>query len=66
MSGGYQRNARRMRVRSKWDDRARGFQPSPYPRTFCPRPRQEGDEYVCSRCRLRWDVHEDKPPCNSN
>lgn len=29
----------------------------------CPEPRQESDEYVCSRCMLRWDIHEDKPPC---
>lgn len=25
--------------------------------------RQEGDEYVCAKCRKRWDVHEDAPPC---
>ncbi len=27
--------------------------------------RQESDEYVCSGtgCALRWDIHEDKPPC---
>lgn len=26
--------------------------------------RQEGDEYVC-RCGVRWDVHEERPPCPS-
>lgn len=25
--------------------------------------RREGDEYVCAKCKLRWDVHEDQPPC---
>lgn len=29
----------------------------------CPHPRQESDEYVCGKCRLRWDTHEDKPAC---
>ena len=26
---------------------------------------QEGDEYVCrvSDCFLRWEIHEDRPPC---
>jgi hypothetical protein len=31
------------------------------PTTACP-VRQEGDEYACP-CGLRWDVHEDRPPC---
>lgn len=25
--------------------------------------RQEGDEYFCPKCRKRWDVHEEPPPC---
>lgn len=25
--------------------------------------RQEGDEYVCPGCSLRWDTREDRPPC---
>jgi len=31
----------------------------------CFRYRQEQDEYVCTnpRCRLRWDVQEEQPPC---
>ena len=28
----------------------------------CPEPRQESDEYVCP-CGLRWDTHEERPPC---
>lgn len=28
----------------------------------CPEPRQESDEYACS-CGLRWDTHEERPPC---
>ena len=27
------------------------------------RARQESDEYVCTRCPLRWDIHEPRPPC---
>ena len=29
----------------------------------CPAPRLESDEYVCTLCRLRWDMHEEKPEC---
>lgn len=29
----------------------------------CPVPRQESDEYMCAKCGLRWDVHDDKPSC---
>lgn len=29
----------------------------------CPTPRREGDEYTCPRCHIRWDTHEDQPPC---
>lgn len=25
--------------------------------------RQEGDEYVCGKCGLRYDTHEDRPLC---
>lgn len=24
--------------------------------------RQEGDEYYCTRCNKRWDVHDDDEP----
>lgn len=30
------------------------------------RKRQEGDEYYCPRCRKRWDVHEEAPPCQND
>lgn len=44
-----------------------GFQPPQVadPPRPCPEPRQESDEYVCPRkgCGLRWDTHEDRPPC---
>lgn len=29
----------------------------------CPAPINATDEYYCTRCMLRWDTHEDKPPC---
>lgn len=25
--------------------------------------RQESDEYVCTRCRKRWDVSDEPPVC---
>jgi len=31
-------------------------------RAGCP-TRQEQDEYVCSKCLLRWGVEEERPPC---
>lgn len=37
--------------------------PRPYLASECPEPRQEGDEYVCTKCTIRWDTHEDKPAC---
>lgn len=64
MTGGAARTAKRVRIHGKWNKRAaRGHGAPPYPPTPCPRPRQEGDEFVCVKCAHRWDVHEEKPPC---
>lgn len=39
-------------------------QKAPPPRQqVCPQPVQENDEYLCRRCWIRWDTHEEKPPC---
>lgn len=31
--------------------------------TPCYQPTRQGDEYVCLKCRMRWGVNEDQPPC---
>lgn len=33
------------------------------PEPKCPEPMQQGDEYVCKACLVRWDTHEERPPC---
>lgn len=31
--------------------------------TPCYNATRQGDEYTCLKCRIRWDVHEERPPC---
>lgn len=44
-------------------DQATGFAPPPRPPVGICGQIQESDEYVCTTCRLRWDVHEERPAC---
>jgi len=40
------------------------FDVTPKPAKPCPTPfLVGGDEYLCDRCGIRWDIREEKPGC---